>query len=101
MIRYILRRLIWVVVLLFAVSFVTFVIFYLLPSADPAVLRAGRQANPALVASIRHQLGLDRVPHARPLGRVDDRVRAARVVERRHGGGDHFGGVLRTRKANV
>jgi peptide/nickel transport system permease protein len=59
MIRYILRRLIWVVVLLFAVSFVTFVIFYLLPSADPAVLRAGRQANPALVASIRHQLGLD------------------------------------------
>ncbi len=59
MIRYILRRLLWVVFLLFAVSFVTFVIFYLLPSADPAVLRAGRQANPALVASIRHQLGLD------------------------------------------
>jgi peptide/nickel transport system permease protein len=59
MIRYILRRLIWVVVLLFAVSFVTFVIFYLLPSADPAGLRAGRQAHPALVASIRHQLGLD------------------------------------------
>ena len=59
MIRYILRRLLWVVFLLFAVSFVTFVIFYLLPSADPAVLRAGRQANPELVASIRHQLGLD------------------------------------------
>ena len=59
MIRYILRRLLWVIVLLFAVSFVTFVIFYLLPSADPAVLRAGRQANPELVASIRHQLGLD------------------------------------------
>ena len=59
MIRYILRRLLWVIFLLFAVSFVTFVIFYLLPSADPAVLRAGRQANPGLVASIRHQLGLD------------------------------------------
>ncbi len=59
MIRYILRRLLWVIFLLFAVSFVTFVIFYLLPSADPAVLRAGRQANPELVASIRHQLGLD------------------------------------------
>ena len=26
---------------------------------DPAALRAGRQPNPALVASIRHQLGLD------------------------------------------
>ena len=59
MIRYILRRLLWVVFLLFAVSFITFVIFYLLPSADPAALRAGRQPNPALVASIRHQLGLD------------------------------------------
>ena len=59
MIRYILRRLLWVIFLLVAVSFVTFVIFYLLPSADPAVLRAGRQANPELVASIRHQLGLD------------------------------------------
>ena len=59
MIRYILRRLLWVVFLLFAVSFITFVIFYLLPSADPAALRAGRQPNPALVAAIRHQLGLD------------------------------------------
>lgn len=59
MIRYILRRLLWVVFLLFAVSLITFVIFYLLPSADPAALRAGRQPNPALVASIRHQLGLD------------------------------------------
>lgn len=59
MIRYILRRLLWVVFLLFAVSFVTFVIFYLLPSADPAALRAGRQPNPELVATIRRQLGLD------------------------------------------
>jgi peptide/nickel transport system permease protein len=58
-VRYIARRLLWVVFLLFAVSFITFVIFYLLPSADPAALRAGRQPNPALVASIRHQLGLD------------------------------------------
>jgi peptide/nickel transport system permease protein len=47
-------------VLLFLVSALTFVIFYLLPSADPAQLRAGRQPSPALVASIRHQLGLDK-----------------------------------------
>jgi peptide/nickel transport system permease protein len=60
MTKYIIRRLLWVIVLLFLVSALTFVIFYLLPSADPAQLRAGRQPSPALVASIRHQLGLDK-----------------------------------------
>src|SRR3954453_14650534 len=59
MFRFILRRLLWVIVLLFVVSFVTFVIFYLFPSADPARLRAGRQPNPELVEQIRHNLGLD------------------------------------------
>jgi peptide/nickel transport system permease protein len=58
--RYVIRRLLWVVVLLLLVSFVTFVIFYTLPSGDPAAIRAGRQPNPDLVHSIRHQLGLDR-----------------------------------------
>jgi peptide/nickel transport system permease protein len=58
--RYIIRRLLWVIVLLIVVSAVTFVVFYVLPSADPAVLRAGRSPNPALIASIRHNLGLDR-----------------------------------------
>lgn len=48
------------IVLLLLVSFVTFVIFFLLPSADPAVLRAGREPTPALVAAIRKQLGLNR-----------------------------------------
>jgi peptide/nickel transport system permease protein len=60
MTRYIARRLLWMVVLLAAVSAITFVIFYALPSADPAVLRAGRQPNPKLIEQIRHQLGLDR-----------------------------------------
>lgn len=60
MTKYIIRRLLWVVVLLFLVTLVTFIVFYLLPSADPATLRAGRQPNPALVAQIRHNLGLDK-----------------------------------------
>ncbi len=58
--RYIIRRLLWVIVLLVIVSIVTFAIFYLLPSADPAVLRAGRSPNPQLIANIRHSLGLDK-----------------------------------------
>jgi peptide/nickel transport system permease protein len=60
MVRYIVRRLLWVVVLLFAVSAITFVIFYSLPSADPAVLRAGRQPSPEVVQTIRQELGLDK-----------------------------------------
>jgi peptide/nickel transport system permease protein len=58
--RYIIRRLLWVIVLLLVVSAVTFLIFYLLPSADPAVIRAGRSPNPQLIAQIRHTLGLDK-----------------------------------------
>jgi peptide/nickel transport system permease protein len=60
MVRFIVRRLLWVIVLLVAVTFITFIIFYLFPSADPAALRAGRQPSPALIDQIRHQLGLDR-----------------------------------------
>src|SRR3954470_4569891 len=59
MARYIVRRLLWVIVLLFVVSLITFVIFYLFPSADPAALRAGRQPNPQLIEQIRHQFGFD------------------------------------------
>jgi peptide/nickel transport system permease protein len=60
MARYIARRILWGVVLMIVVSGITFLIFYAFPSADPAALRAGRQATPALIAQIRHALGLDK-----------------------------------------
>ena len=50
MARYIVRRLLWAVVLLVLVSAVVFIIFYVFPSADPAQLRAGRQANQDQIA---------------------------------------------------
>jgi peptide/nickel transport system permease protein len=56
---YIVRRLFWVIVLLFAITLITFVIFTVLPSADPAALRAGRQPSPELIESIRKQFGLN------------------------------------------
>ena len=59
MIAYVLKRLAWMVALLFLVSAITFVVFYLFPTADPAQLRAGRQPNPELVEAIRDRLGLD------------------------------------------
>ena len=59
MAAYIVRRLIWAVFLLLAITFITFVIFYVLPSADPARIRAGKQGDAETIASIRHQLKLD------------------------------------------
>jgi peptide/nickel transport system permease protein len=60
MISYIIRRLLWAVLLLLVVSFITFLMFQVLPSADPALLRAGRNPSPEVVAAIRHNLGLDK-----------------------------------------
>lgn len=59
LLRYVARRLVWSVVLLVIVSFVTFLVFYVLPSADPALLRVGRQATPDQIAAVRANLGLD------------------------------------------
>ncbi len=60
MTRYVIRRLLWGVLLLIIVSALTFVLFRILPTADPAKLRAGRLQNPKIIAEIRHNLGLDK-----------------------------------------
>jgi peptide/nickel transport system permease protein len=60
MIPYIIRRLLWAVLLLLVVSFITFLMFVILPSADPALLRAGRNPSPEVVEAIRRNLGLDK-----------------------------------------
>jgi peptide/nickel transport system permease protein len=60
MTRYIVRRLLWGVVLLVLVSAITFLLFDILPSVDPAVLRAGHNSSPATIAAIRRDLGLNR-----------------------------------------
>src|SRR5215210_656709 len=59
MAAYIVRRILWVIVLLFVITLITFTIFTVLPAADPAALRAGRQPSPELIESIREQFGLD------------------------------------------
>jgi len=59
MLPYIARRIVWSLALLVIVSGVVFAIFYLLPSADPATLRAGRSASPEQIEIVRQSLGLD------------------------------------------
>ncbi len=60
MARYIVRRLIGMILLLIVVRGVTFVVFNVFPSTDPAALRAGRQPTPEVIQAIREDLGLDR-----------------------------------------
>ena len=57
MLRYTVRRLLWAFAMLIIVSGVVFVLFYVFPSADPAQLRAGRQANADQIQAIRESLG--------------------------------------------
>ncbi|MCE6950817.1 ABC transporter permease [Cereibacter sphaeroides] len=55
---YLARRLVQSALILLGISFVTFVLLYVLP-ADPVRQIAGRSATPQVVENIRRQLGLD------------------------------------------
>ncbi len=60
MIRYIIRRLLLGVTMLIVVAAVTFVIFRVLPTANPALLRAGRDPQPKLIKEIEAVLGVNK-----------------------------------------
>jgi len=62
MLNYILRRTVGALLVLIAVSMVTFAVFFLIPKAtgaDPAQMYVGRTATPADVEATRRKLGLD------------------------------------------
>jgi peptide/nickel transport system permease protein len=58
--RYVIRRLLWTVLVVLVVTMITFVIFFVMPPGNPAVRFAGKQPTPAVIAEVEHQLGLDR-----------------------------------------
>jgi peptide/nickel transport system permease protein len=60
MARFVVRRLISTVVVLFAISVLTFLIFEAIPNGDPAQRLAGRTSTPETIAAIRHTWGFDR-----------------------------------------
>jgi peptide/nickel transport system permease protein len=60
MTRYIIQRILWGVVLLVLVAALTFVLFRIIPTGDPARLRAGHGASPKVIAEIRADLGLNK-----------------------------------------
>jgi len=57
--RFVLRRLVGMVAVLFAVSVLTFLIFNVIPNSDPAQRIAGKAATPNLIASINEEWGFD------------------------------------------
>jgi peptide/nickel transport system permease protein len=58
MTRYVIRRLLWGFGLLIIVSALTFIIFRVLPTGNPAIARAGRDPQPHLIHEIERVLGL-------------------------------------------
>ena len=59
MARFIVRRLLGMIAVLFAISVIVFLIFNVIPNSDPAARIAGKNANPALIARVTDDLGLD------------------------------------------
>jgi peptide/nickel transport system permease protein len=58
--RYLIRRSLFLVLVLLIVSFLTFLIFYKLPPGDPARIAAGRRTSPDIIQQARENLGLDK-----------------------------------------
>src|SRR5215207_7262694 len=59
MTRFIVRRLVAMIGVLFAVSVIVFVVFMVLPKQNPAQTLAGKNATPGLVKNIEAEWGFD------------------------------------------
>ncbi|MHB8694623.1 MAG: ABC transporter permease [Solirubrobacteraceae bacterium] len=73
MARFVVRRLISVVVVMFVISVVTFLLFEAIPNGDPALRLAGRSATQPEIAQIRHEYGFDQpiyVQYARTMKNI-------------------------------
>jgi peptide/nickel transport system permease protein len=75
MARFVVRRLVAVVGVLFVISVLTFLIFQAIPNGDPAIRIAGRTANLAQIAQVRHEWGFDKpvyVQYLKTMGKIFD-----------------------------
>src|SRR5918997_6792225 len=57
--RFVVRRLLQMVLVMFAVSLLTFLIFNVIPNSDPAERMAGRQQSQSTIEAIRNEWGFD------------------------------------------
>jgi peptide/nickel transport system permease protein len=71
--RFVVRRVAQMLVVLFAVSVLTFLIFNVIPGGDPALRLAGRQPDPGQLERIREDWGFDEplyVQYVKTMGNV-------------------------------
>jgi peptide/nickel transport system permease protein len=60
MLRFLIRRIIGAIAVLFAISVLVFLIFNVVPATNPAQRIAGKNATPTLIKSVEHQWGFDK-----------------------------------------
>ncbi len=73
MFRYLVRRMLWAIVLFLVIMFVTFVIFFMAPSDPARAVCGGDQARPECLLRATEKLGLDKpiyVQYTRFIGRL-------------------------------
>ncbi len=59
MFQYLVRRILWAIVLFLTITIVAYVIFFIIP-ADPAKLACGQRASPECIRNATQSLGLDK-----------------------------------------
>ncbi|HEY1457386.1 MAG TPA: ABC transporter permease [Solirubrobacteraceae bacterium] len=75
MTRFILRRMLSTIGVLFAISVLTFLVFEAIPNGDPALRLGGRLASASELANIRHEYGFDEpiyVQYVDTMGKILD-----------------------------
>ncbi len=59
MLNYILRRIVYMVPILFGIALIVFLLFNVV-GGDPVLIMVGKHANQQMITELRHELGLDR-----------------------------------------
>ena len=60
MLTFIIRRLLWTVLVMFVITVIVYIIFFKTPGVDPARAIAGRNPSAQVIAEIREQFGLNK-----------------------------------------
>ena len=79
MARFVVRRLLSMVVVLFAISVLTFLIFNVIPNGDPALRMAGKNPTRVQIEAIRRDWGFDRPVYVQ-YGKTMDRLFSGDLV---------------------
>jgi peptide/nickel transport system permease protein len=79
MIRFVIKRLLSMIGVLFAISILTFLIFQAVPNGDPAQRLAGRLATPQQVEDVRQQWGFDKPIYVQ-YGKTMEKIFTGKVI---------------------